>query len=67
VIFIATKSFRILALLLLSSVFIMGCQTTDKSDDQDSSRIWGEPASGLRCSIIVENTHWSNEAVSDAQ
>ena len=59
-VFITTKSIRILALLLLSSVFIMGCQTTDESDDQDSSRIWGEPANGLRCSIIVETTHWSN-------
>jgi hypothetical protein len=39
-IFIAAKSTRILTLLvLLSSVFIMGCQTTDESNNQDSSRI----------------------------
>ena len=60
-IFVATKSISILTfLLLLSSVFIMGCQTTDESDNQDSSRIWGKPSNGLRCSIIAETTHWSD-------
>jgi len=60
-VFIAIKSIRILTLLvLLSSVFIMGCQTTDESDNQDSSRTWGKLSNGLRCSIIAETTHWSN-------
>ena len=58
--FAYTSSMRILTLLLLSSVFIMGCQTTDESNDQDSSRVWGKPSNGLRCSIIVKTTHWSN-------
>ena len=58
---IVTKPIGILALLLLFSVFIMGCQTTHESSSQDSSRSWGEPSNGIRCSIIVETTQWLND------
>ena len=50
----------ILLLLLLFSELILGCQTTDESNDQDSGRKWGEPSNGVRCSITVESKHWSN-------
>jgi hypothetical protein len=50
----------ILLLLLLSSELIIGCQTKHESNTQDSSKRWGEPSNGIRCSIIAETTHWSN-------
>jgi len=55
------KQIRILAILLLSSVFILGCQTRHESNTQDSSINWGEPSNGLRCSIASERTIWSAE------
>jgi hypothetical protein len=54
------KTIRILVFFLLSSVFILGCQTKHESSIQDSSRIWGEQSNGLRCSIATEKTIWSN-------
>ena len=54
------KPIRILVFLLLSSGLIMGCQTKHESNTQDSSKRWGEPSNGIRCSITAEETHWSN-------
>jgi hypothetical protein len=54
------KLMRILVFLLLSSGLIMGCQAKHESNIQDSGKRWGEPSNGLRCSIIVETTHWYN-------
>jgi hypothetical protein len=54
------KPIGILALLLLSLVFILGCQTKHESNTQDSSKRWGEPSNGIRCSIATERTIWSN-------
>jgi len=45
------------ALVLLLFVFILGCQTEHEPSTQ--SRTWGEPSNGLRCSIAVEETRWS--------
>ena len=47
-------------LLLLFSVLIPGCQTTDESNDQDTGKMWGEISNGIRCSIVVESINWSN-------
>ena len=47
-------------LLLLFFELIPGCQTKDESNTQDSSKRWGEPSNGIRCSITVESKHWSN-------
>jgi len=54
------KMIEILLLLLLSFELIIGCQTKYESNTQDSSKRWGEPSNGIRCSIIVESKHWSN-------
>jgi len=43
--------------VLLLLVFILGCQTERESVTQ--SRTWGETSNGLRCSIAVEETCWS--------
>jgi len=37
----------------------MGCQTEREPTAQISNRSWGEPSNGLRCSIALEETHWS--------
>jgi hypothetical protein len=48
---------KISFLVLLLLVSILGCQTERESSTQ--SRTWGEPSNGLRCSIAVEETRWS--------
>jgi len=48
---------KLLFLLLLLPGLLLGCQTERESITQ--GRSWGEPSNGLRCSIAVEETRWS--------
>jgi len=50
---------KLLFLLLLLPGLLSGCQTERESITQ--GRSWGEPSNGLRCSIAVKETRWSQE------
>ena len=51
------KTLSVVLVTVIAEMSFCGC---GEDDTQDSSKEWGEPSGGIRCSIIVESKHWSN-------